>query len=169
MQLLNLSTKPSLVLRSLLAARTLIAEHNQEFTAPIDELIARVTQYIDEEPRREGAVKDARRVAEILIREGGVAAREGLVVPPPNPIRQQNFFKSSRGYLDDSEAADIASKMHAVEIEVDDDAACCVAGAKYSVTATIYLPIDLDEADEQSSSEWPSATSKRATDRGPWG
>jgi hypothetical protein len=160
MKLLTIESKPTLVLRSLVTARTLVAEKNRELTGPIDELIELVSQFIDEDPSRESAVSNARKVAKILVNAGGVAARESLGVPPPNPLRQEAFIKSSQGFRDPEEAADIADKMHAVEIEVDDDTACCVGGAKYMVSATIYLPIDLDKADKEESLDrgrptWP--------------
>jgi hypothetical protein len=151
MKLLTIESKPTLVLRSLVTARTLMAEKDHDLTGPIDELIELVSQFIDEEPCRERAVRDARIVAKILLSAGGVAARESLGVAPPNPLRQEAFIKSSQGFRSPEEAADRSDKMHAVEIEVDDDAACCAGGAKYMVSATIYLPIDLDKADKEES------------------
>jgi hypothetical protein len=149
MKLLAIESKPTLVLRSLVTARTLMVEKDCDLTGPIDELIELVNQFIDEESSRESAVRNARMVAKILVDLGGDAARESLGVPPPNPLRQAAFIKSSQGFRDPQDAADIAAKMQAIELEVDDDAACCVGGTKYMVSATIYLPIDLDKADKE--------------------
>ena len=158
MELFGIGSKPSLVLRALVTARALIAKHDEELVAPLDELIERVEEYIDEEPAREGAVRDARRVVKILRYHGGDAAREAIGVPPPNPLKQQKLRST---LLFDADK--IADELNAVVIEVDDEAACRPAGSKYQVSASIFLPVDLTEFDAETEARWQSILSRTPT------
>lgn len=145
---LYLSAKPSSVLRALTEAQLLMANQDAELKNALDALVRATASYIDqqyedanpykqaeEDEIRKGAVRDARKVAEILIRHGGGAAREALGFPPPNPLEQQKLRET---ILLDPERA--AAGLNSVILEIDDDADHGVAGTHYWVAANLYLP-----------------------------
>jgi hypothetical protein len=153
MELSLIYPKPSAVLRALTEAKLLMANHARELTDAMDELIIRASHYIDEqgnEPEpvdqeeeeqvRESAVKAARMVAKILLSHGGDAARAALGVLPPDPLEQQRLRST---LLFDAEG--IASGLNSVILEIDDDADHGTAGRHYRVSASLYLPVLLDD------------------------
>lgn len=154
---LHVWDKPSVVLRALMEARHLMAEHDAELRDAMDALIRSASQYIDtqeeeaipytqaarqkeEDEVRASAVEAARLVAKVLIKHGGDAARAALGVPPPNPLEQQRLRAVL--LLDEDKAA---SWLNSVIIEIDDDADHGVAGGHhYRVAANIYLPVHIE-------------------------
>jgi hypothetical protein len=152
MQLSLIYSKPSAVLRALTEARLLMANHARELTEALDELIVTASECIDEHGRepveeeddekkvRESAVEAARLVAKILLSHGGDAARAALGVSPPNPLMQQ-WLRSN--ILFDPEGA--ASRLNSVLLEIDDDADHGSNGRHYWVSASLYLPVNCDD------------------------
>jgi hypothetical protein len=153
MQLSLIHSKPSAILRALTEAKHLMTNHARDLTEALDELIAAASNFIDkqgEEPKpvdqeeeevRASAVEAARMVAKILLNHGGDAARGALGVPPPNPVMQQ-WLRSN--ILDDPEGA--ASRLNSVLLEIDDDADHGNGGPRhYCVSATLYLPVNFDD------------------------
>jgi hypothetical protein len=152
MKLSLIYSKPSAVLRALTEARLLMTSHAHELTEALDELIVTASRYIDEQGKepvdqkeedklRESAVKDARMVAKILLSHGGDAARAALGVSPPNPLMQEwlrtNIFFDPEG---------AASRLNSVLLEIDDDADHGNGGPRhYCVSATLYLPVNCDD------------------------
>jgi hypothetical protein len=162
MQLSLIYSKPSAILRALTEARLLMANHARELTEAMDELIVVASEYIDaqgkvqelgnqedEDQVRESAVEAARMVAKILVSHGGDAARAALGVPPPDPLEQQRLRST---LLFDAEG--IASGLNSVILEIDDDADHGTAGRHYRVSASLYLPVNLDDEELQRSGPW---------------
>jgi hypothetical protein len=157
---LHVWDKPSVVLRALMEARHLMANHDTDLKDAMDALVRSASEYIDkqevdanpftqaarqkeEDEVRKSAVDAARMVAKILLSRGGDAAREALGVPPPNPLEQQRMRAT---LLLEPEKA--ASQLNSVVIEIDDDADHGEAGRHYRVAANLYLPVHL-ELDER--------------------
>jgi hypothetical protein len=164
MQLSLIYSKPSAILRALTEARLLMANHARELTEAMDELIVVASEYIDaqgkvqelgnqedEDQVRESAVEAARMGAKILVSHGGDAARAALGVPPPDPLEQQRLRST---LLFDAEG--IASGLNSVILEIDDDADHGTAGRHYRVSASLYLPVNLDDEELQLSGPWVS-------------
>jgi len=162
MQLSLIYSKPSAVLRALTEARLLMANHARELTEAMDELIVAASHHIDEQGKepepvdqeeedqvREEAVKDARMVAKILLSRGGDAARAALGVPPPDPLEQQRLRST---LLFDPKGA--ASRLNSVLLEIDDNADHGVAGRHYWVSASLFLPVNLDDEEGQDKGSW---------------
>src|SRR5712671_5827631 len=162
MQLSLICSKPSAILRALTEARLLMANHARELTEAMDELIVVASEYIDaqgkvqepgnqedEDQVRVSAVEAARMVAKILVSHGGDAARAALGVPPPDPLEQQRLRNT---LLFDAEG--IASGLNSVILEIDDDADHGTAGRHYRVSASLYLPVNLDDEELQVSGPW---------------
>jgi len=139
-----------------------MANHARELTEAMDELIVVASEYIDaqgkvqepgnqedEDQVRESAVEAARMVAKILVSHGGDAARAALGVPPPDPLEQQRLRNT---LLFDAEG--IASGLNSVILEIDDDADHGTAGRHYRVSASLYLPVNLDDEELQVSGPW---------------
>jgi len=133
-----------------------MANRARELTEAIDEIIMAASHHIDEQGKdpepvdqeeeeqvRESAVKAARMVAKILLSHGGDAARAALGVPPPDPLEQHRLRST---LLFDAEG--IASGLNSVILEIDDDADHGTAGRHYWVSASLYLPVLLDDAEE---------------------
>lgn len=137
MELLSLECRPADLLRSLMTARTLLCEKHSDLVAPLDVLIERVLQHVDEDDVRASAVEAARTVARILLIHGGSAAREALGIPPPDPVRQAYWRnQNSPG------SAEIAETLNSVQLEISDKAACCPGGRGYWVSASLWLPAE---------------------------
>jgi hypothetical protein len=95
----------------------------------------------EEEEVRASAIKDARMVAKILLSHGADAARVALGVSPPNPFMQE-WLRNN--ILFDPEGA--ASRLNSVLLEIDDDADHGNGGPRhYCVSATLYLPVNCDD------------------------
>jgi hypothetical protein len=163
MQLSLIYSKPSAILRALTEARLLMANHARELTEAMDELIVVASEYIDaqgkvqelgnqedEDQVRESAVEAARMVAKILVSHGGDAARAALGVPPPDPLEQQRL----RSILNPEFVEWAASGLNSVVLEIDDDADHGTAGRHYRVSASLYLPVNLDDEELQRSGPW---------------
>jgi len=139
-----------------------MANHARELTEAMDELIVVASEYIDaqgkvqepgnqedEDQVRESAVEAARMVAKILVSHGGDAARAALGVPPPDPLEQQRLRST---LLFDPEGA--ASRLNSVLLEIDDNADHGVAGRHYWVSASLFLPVNLDDEEGQDKGSW---------------
>jgi hypothetical protein len=138
-ELFELGCRPADLLRSLMTARTLLSEKHADQVPPLDALIESVLGQVDQDEYRAGAVRDARKVASILVGHGGNDAREALGMPPPNPIWQE-YWRNR----DVPGSAEIAEHLNCVRLEVSDKAACGPGGYGYWVSASLYLPA-LDE------------------------
>jgi hypothetical protein len=148
MYLGHIKSEPARVLEVLIKARRAM-EKELENEAPwperyqeIDELIDLTVSYISEDQLRMSAIVDARKVAKVLIENGGEAAREAIGVPPPDHDTQASI----RGKGDDPFFIEMAEKLNAVELKIPDDAACeAGGGAGMWVSAWIFLPVYIDE------------------------